>query len=113
MKCRNDGRCQYAIDHGAFTESHCPAGKCAMQGVELGPLPGTSWVNVPHFTYTADQMRSYASAEVAKERERCAKICESIENSYWKDYKAGRYSTHTEGMSDGAGECAAAIRAQK
>ena len=28
--CRNDGRCQYAIDHGAEDLGHCPAGKCAM-----------------------------------------------------------------------------------
>jgi len=100
-----------------------------MQGVELGPLPESITDTMISFgvscrfhgseqrTDTAQALRkaisAYAAAEVAKERERCAKICESIENSYWKDYKAGRYSTHTEGMSDGAGECAAAIRAQK
>lgn len=28
--CRNDGRCQYAIDHGAEGLGHCPKGKCAM-----------------------------------------------------------------------------------
>lgn len=28
--CRSDGRCQYAIDHGAEGMGHCPAGKCAM-----------------------------------------------------------------------------------
>lgn len=31
MLCRNDGRCQYAIDHGAEGAGHCPVGKCAMQ----------------------------------------------------------------------------------
>lgn len=29
-KCRQDGRCQYAIDHGAEGLGHCPPGKCAM-----------------------------------------------------------------------------------
>jgi len=93
-----------------------------MSNFDLGPLPDP--VTVPVFNletanycdelfYTADQMHAYAAAEVTKERERCAKICESVENGYWKDYKAGRYSTHTEGMSDGAGECAAAIRSQQ
>ena len=27
--CRNDGRCQYAIDHGAEGIGHCPPGQCA------------------------------------------------------------------------------------
>lgn len=28
--CRTDGRCQYAIDHGAEGLGHCPVGRCAM-----------------------------------------------------------------------------------
>lgn len=28
--CRTDGRCQYAIDHGAEGLGHCPSGKCVM-----------------------------------------------------------------------------------
>ena len=28
--CRNDGRCQYAIDHGAEGLGYCPKGKCVM-----------------------------------------------------------------------------------
>lgn len=32
--CRTDGRCQYAIDHGAEGLGHCPKGKCAMPGGE-------------------------------------------------------------------------------
>lgn len=28
--CRHDGRCQYAIDHGAEGMGHCPRGKCVM-----------------------------------------------------------------------------------
>lgn len=27
--CREDGRCQYAIDHGAEGMAACPVGKCA------------------------------------------------------------------------------------
>jgi len=30
LLCRSDGRCQYAIDHGAEGLGHCPRGKCAM-----------------------------------------------------------------------------------
>jgi hypothetical protein len=30
MTCRTDGRCQYAIDHGAEGLGHCPDGKCCM-----------------------------------------------------------------------------------
>lgn len=29
-ECRSDGRCQYAIDHGAEGMGHCPRGKCVM-----------------------------------------------------------------------------------
>ena len=36
--CRTDGRCQYAIDHGAEGLGHCPKGKCAMPApVECSP----------------------------------------------------------------------------
>ena len=28
--CRNDGRCQYAIDNGAEGVGHCQRGKCVM-----------------------------------------------------------------------------------
>lgn len=42
QQCRDDGRCQYAIDHGAEGLGHCPRGKCAM------PQPdsrGQAWWN--------------------------------------------------------------------
>jgi hypothetical protein len=32
--CRTDGRCQYAIDHGAEGLGHCPPGKCCMPSQE-------------------------------------------------------------------------------
>lgn len=34
--CRSDGRCQYAIDHGAEDLGHCPVGKC-VQPVQPAP----------------------------------------------------------------------------
>jgi len=30
QECRTDGRCQYAIEHGAEGMGHCPKGKCVM-----------------------------------------------------------------------------------
>lgn len=33
--CRNDGRCQYAIDHGAEGLGACPVGKCCMPAVNV------------------------------------------------------------------------------
>jgi len=53
-----------------------------MSNAELGPLPDPDthcWdddTSKDCWSYSADQMRSYAAAEVAKERERCAKLCE-------------------------------------
>lgn len=32
--CRDDGRCQYAIDHDAEDMGHCPKGKCCMPDEE-------------------------------------------------------------------------------
>ena len=34
--CRNDGRCQYAIDHGAEGLGHCPPGKCCIPANVVG-----------------------------------------------------------------------------
>ena len=36
-QCRTDGRCQYAIDHGAEGLGHCPEGKCCMPGEHPDP----------------------------------------------------------------------------
>ena len=56
-------------------------------------------------------VESFAERLLAAERERCARLCEDLERSIWDEYKAGyRSSSYTEGRSDGAGECAVAIR---
>ena len=59
--------------------------------------------------YTTDQVEEIRRAAILAERERCAKVCDDIENAAWKDWKAS-YHTYDDGRSDGAGECAAAIR---
>jgi len=38
--CRSDGRCQYAIDHGAEGIGHCPRGKCVMPDGPNTPING-------------------------------------------------------------------------
>ena len=46
----------------------------------LGPLPEPDFLNDRAYwshVYSAANMRAYAAAEVAKERERCARIVES------------------------------------
>jgi hypothetical protein len=55
--------------------------------------------------FLAEQVLSYAAAEVAKERERCAKICESLHHNW-------RWDNEPDSDS-GPRACAAAIRAQK
>ena len=46
--CRNDGRCQYAIDHGAEGLGYCPKGKCVMaHNVELSGSTASSASPVP------------------------------------------------------------------
>ena len=58
-----------------------------------------------------------AATEV--ERERCAKVCDAIAEDKWALYKGrppytgkepGRASDYTQGQSDGADQCADAIR---
>lgn len=39
VACRNDGRCQYAIDHGAEGLGACPPGKCCMPADLSIPAP--------------------------------------------------------------------------
>jgi hypothetical protein len=57
----------------------------------------------------------------ADEREACAKVCDDIGEDLWSLYKGrapytgkeeGRADMHVQGKSDGADECAAAIRAR-
>lgn len=59
---------------------------------------------------------TYAEAAVKAEMEACAKLCDDLEVDFWKLYKSrhevGSGREHTEGKSDGATECAAAIRAR-
>lgn len=79
-----------------------------MSDNNLPPLPkpwGWSWTHsVPFFT--DDQMREYAAAAVAAEREACAKVCEQLEPRHRMD---GEWLA---GWSDGTDDCAAAIRAR-
>ncbi len=44
---------------------------------ELPPLPATTWVDVPHFTYTSEAMRAYAAEAVRVERERLIRLVEA------------------------------------
>lgn len=59
---------------------------------------------------------------LAEMREKCAQVCDEIEQDHWNLYKgrspytgseSGRADPHEQGVSMGAGECAAAIRAIK
>ena len=72
---------------------------------DLPQLPPTSWVDVPHFTYTAQQMRAYAAAAVAQAIEACAELCADLISlrPHPDDYQ--------QGWDDGAEACEQAIRA--
>jgi len=55
----------------------------------------------------------------AEEREACAKVCDEIETDNWDKYKGREYDeiiwradAHVQGVSGGANDCAAAIRAR-
>ena len=59
--CRGDGRCQYAIDHGAEGVGHCPEGECCMpEQPEDYEAIGRAWCNNSSlekwFPFTADEL---------------------------------------------------------
>lgn len=60
----------------------------------------------------AELLAAVAPLIAAAERERCARVADAKEDEYETSYRAGlKSSQHLQGMSDGAGEVAAAIRA--
>jgi hypothetical protein len=72
-------------------------------------------------TWTQDHWTEYERSIAAAEREACAKVCDGISEDLWSLYKGrapytgkeeGRADMHVQGKSDGADECAAAIRAR-
>ena len=106
-------------DHFDVDEFTChPADECQqMTPADLPPLPETN--TVPRDYYTREQIQSYAKLAVREALERAAKACDDLGSKYRNLYK-GRtdpvdrdrcYNPHTDGLSDGAWECEAAIRA--
>jgi hypothetical protein len=89
------------------------AAKTEAELPELPPIP--KWMFKPGavgYDFVQDYARSYATAAVLQERERCAKLCKDVEaaaDDCW-DLTADPAS---QGESIGATKCAAAIRAQK
>jgi len=66
-----------------------------------------------------DELESFAALVAAREREACAKVCDEIETDNWDKYKGREYDeiiwradAHVQGVSGGANDCAAAIRAR-
>ena len=77
----------------------------------------------PNQAFNSDEewVKRFAALVAAHEREACAKVCEKIEQDRWNLYKgrppytgseSGRADPHEQGVSMGAGECAAAIRSR-
>ena len=62
--------------------------------------------------FTREQLRAHDQEIVRCVLQAAANECRAIELAAWREYKIGRKtSAHTEGRSDGAGECAAVIKA--
>ena len=73
-------------------------------------------------TATTECREEKRKAIRAEALEEAAKVCDNIENDHWNLYKgrppytgaeSGRADPHEQGVSMGAGECAAAIRGLK
>lgn len=67
--CRNDGRCEYAIQSGAETEGSCPSGKCAMpcdNSAAHLTIPGALEWDGDNSTHGADgESRSHGEQEIS------------------------------------------------
>lgn len=90
-----------------MSNTETQASVCGQVERQVRPLPdpahrGPDGTGSYFDAYTADQMRTYAAAAVAAERERCAKACEG-EAELWE--QAGN------GPAMEARLCAAKIRA--
>ena len=101
--CRADGRCQYAIDHGAEGMGHCPDGQCSMPTRHLGPIDGN------HANTALENWFPFSAEELKRARpdgmEFAAKICDGLANNM----------THGDGPehhADAARQCAREIRAR-
>ena len=76
------------------------------------PEPATPLPMEKKLWYSADQLRVRDQEIVRCVLQAAANECRAIELAAWREYKIGRKtSAHTEGRSDGAGECAAVIKA--
>lgn len=73
------------------------------------------------YEYAMSRIMELLDANAAIEREECANVCDGIEQDKWALYKGlkpysgaeeGRADSHIQGWSDGAGDCAEAIRAR-
>lgn len=64
---------------------------------------------------TKARFERFAAAVRAEALEEAARVCDSVEDSEWHSFKrgAGRGDPQCQGQSDGASQCAAAIRALK
>ena len=78
--------------------------------IPLPPLP--NFHDYDHFCFKAEELRARDQEIVRCVLQAAANECRAIELAAWREYKIGRKtSAHTEGRSDGAGECAAVIKA--
>jgi len=73
----------------------------------------------PFIVLTDEELERFAALVAAREREACAKVCDEIETDNWDKYKGREYDeiiwradAHVQGVSGGANDCAAAIRAR-
>ena len=82
--------------------------------IPLPPLPPQDcrYDRITKVGYTPDALRARDQEIVRCVLQAAANECRAIELAAWREYKIGRKtSAHTEGRSDGAGECAAVIKA--
>jgi hypothetical protein len=74
---------------------------------------GTEYVRADN-VISRDEAEAMVRKAVEAERERCARVADTLSEKWWDEYKNRLYpnggSSHCEGMSDGAADIASAIR---
>lgn len=106
-QCRTDGRCQYAIDHGAEGLGHCPPGKCAMPEPQaqageprVPPLPeGKAVVRGPVSAFNDPESGTLVDFDCEGPLSHCPEDGEELFTAdQVLDYSAACLQSHREAM---------------
>lgn len=100
--CRDDGRCQYAIDHGAEGLGACPVGKCCMPAATPAPVAAPERVLIAEYPANSVFIGGsslYGTPEQAKQAKARAREREQFDEWFMREFKGRRLYSAYEGIA--------------